>query len=108
MLLRKVSDGQEDAGSCALTFDELVWVVGKHRSREDALAAGKSFLALPNLRVFGVNQDSLFSAASLMERYPLDPRDAIHASTAILNGCSVIISSDRHFDRLAEIKRKPI
>lgn len=108
LLLQKIRDGSEEGGSSALTFDELVWVVRRHRSREDALAAGESFLALPNLTILGVNQDSLFSAASLMHRYPLDPRDAIHASTAIINGCSAIVSSDSHFDRITEIKRKPI
>lgn len=107
-LLQKVRDGQQEACSCALTFDEVVWVVQKHRSREDALAAGHAFLGLPNLTVLSLGQDSLFSALSLMQQYPLDPRDAIHASTAILNRCSAIVSADAHFDRLTEIPRKTI
>jgi predicted nucleic acid-binding protein len=107
-LLQKVRDGQEEAGSCSLTFDEVVWVVQRHRSRGDAIAAGQSFLALANLRILGVDQDSLFAALSLMNRYPLHPRDAIHASTAIASGCSAIVSSDNHFDRVNEITRKPI
>ncbi len=107
-LLQKVRDGQEEAASCALALDEIVWVVQRHRSREDGLAAGESFLALPNLRILPVSQDTAFSALSLMRRYSLDPRDAIHSSTAIINGCSAIVSSDTHFDRLKEITRKPI
>lgn len=107
-LLRKVSDGQEEAGSCALTFDEVTWVVQKYRSREDALAAGQSFLALPNLTILSVGQDSLFASLSLMQRYALDPRDAIHAASAILNRCSFMVSDDTHFERLREITRKPI
>ena len=107
-LLRRVSDGHEETSSCALTFDEVVWVVQKHRSREDALAAGQSFLALPNLTVFSLGQDALFAALSLMRQYRLDPRDAIHASIAILNRCSAIVSADAHFDGLKEIPRKPI
>jgi predicted nucleic acid-binding protein len=107
-LLQRVSDGDEEAGSCTLTFDELVWVVQKHRSREDALAAGQSFLALRNLNVFSVGQDSLFAALSVMQRYALHPRDAIHASATVLNRCSAIVSADAHFDRLKEIRRKPI
>ena len=82
-------DGSEDAASCAHTFDELVWVVNRYRSREDALAAGAAFLALPSLAIYGMNHDVLFSASSLMRRYPLDPRDAIHASSAIIQGCSL-------------------
>ena len=107
-LLRKVTGGHEEAGSCSLTFDELVWVVRKHRAREDAIAAGESFLTLPNLRVLAVDQDTIFSAVTLMRRYPLDPRDAIHASAAIANECSAIVSSDVHFDQLKEITRQTI
>ena len=107
-LLQRVRDGQEEASSCSLTFDELVWIVQRHRSREDAIAVGQSFLALANLRILGIDQDSLFAALSLMNRYPLHPRDAIHASAAIASGCSAIVSSDNHFDRLNEIARKPI
>jgi hypothetical protein len=73
-LLQRVSDGDEEAGSCTLTFDELAWVVQKHRSREDALAAGQSFLVLRNLNVFSVGQDSLFAALSVMQRYALPTR----------------------------------
>jgi predicted nucleic acid-binding protein len=107
-LLQKVDDGSEDAASCALTFDELVWVVSKYRSREDALAAGDAFLALRNLAIFRVDQDLLFSASTLMRRYPLDPRAAIHAASAIIQRCSAMVSPDAHFDTLKEIRRKSI
>ncbi len=107
-LLQKVHDGREEAASCTLAFDELMWVVGKHRSREDTITAAAAFLALPNLKLLAVNQDSLFSALTLMRRYSLDPRDAIHASTAIINRCSAIVSSDPHFDDVVEIPRKRI
>lgn len=107
-LLQKVHDGTAEAASCTLAFDEVIWVVGKHRSREDAITAAAAFLALPNLKLLAVNQDSLFSALSLMRRYSLDPRDAIHASTAIQSKCSAIVSADAHFDYVVEIPRKPI
>ena len=107
-LLAKVRDGREEAASCTLAFDEVVWVVGKHRSRQDAIDAAAAFLALPNLKLLPVNQDSIFSALNLMRRYSLDPRDAIHAATAIINRCSAIISADAHFDYVPEIRRKPI
>jgi predicted nucleic acid-binding protein len=107
-LLEKVRDGREEAASCALAFDEVIWVVGKHRSREDAITAAAAFLGLPNLKLLPVNQDSVFSALTLMRRYFLDPRDAIHVSTAIVNRCSAIVSADAHFDYVTEIPRKPI
>jgi predicted nucleic acid-binding protein len=107
-LLQKVSDGRIEAASCTLAFDEVIWVVAKHRSREDAITAAAAFLAIPNLKLLAVNQDSLFSALTLMRRYTLDPRDAIHASTAIINRCQAIVSADTHFDYVVEIPRRPI
>jgi len=107
-LLEKVRDAREEAASCTLAFDEVIWIVGKHRSRKDAIDAAAAFVALPNLKLLPVNQDSLFSALNLMRRYSLGPRDAIHASAAIQNNCSAIVSADAHFDYVAEIPRKPI
>lgn len=107
-LIQRVTEGKEEAASCALTIDEIIWVVSKHRSREDALAAGRAFLAVSNLKVLPVNQDALISALTLMRRYELDPRDAIHASTALLNRCTSIVSADAHFDSVVEIPRKMI
>ena len=107
-LIQKVSDGKEEAGSCALSADEVVWVVGKHRSREDAVSAGRAFLTIPNLKILPVNQDALFAALTLMQRYDLDPRDAIHAATALMNRCTAIVSADSHFDAVVEIPRKMI
>ncbi len=45
-------------------------------------------------------------ASEFMSRYPaIRSRDAIHAAVAINNGISCIISTDRHFDLIKEIKR---
>ena len=107
-LIQRVSEGKEEAASCALSIDEVIWVVGKHRSRDDALSAGRAFLSVPNLKILPVNQDTLISALTLIRRYELDPRDAIHASTALLNRCTTIISADPHFDTIVEIPRKMI
>ena len=42
----------------------------------------------------------------LSERYPaLKARDLIHAAVMLENGVTRILSTDRHFDRLAEIER---
>jgi hypothetical protein len=42
----------------------------------------------------------------LAERYPaLKARDLIHAAVMLENGLTRILSTDRHFDQLAEIER---
>ena len=40
-----------------------------------------------------------------MEKYKIKPRDAIHAAIALENGIETIVSYDRDFDKLEEIKR---
>ena len=87
----------------ALAFDEIVWAVKRHRSPEDAETAGEAYLKLPGLEVLSVDADLLPSVLDLMRRYRLDPRDAIHAASALRVRAETIVSSDTHFDRLKEI-----
>ena len=107
-LLLKVQQGEEQASSSALTFDELVWAVKKYRTVEDAINAGEVFLNFPNLRLTLVNGELLASALNLIRKYRLDPRDSIHAATAILERAEAIVSTDTHFDKIKEIRRKPL
>jgi len=47
-------------------------------------------------------------AFELFERYKakgLPPRDLIHAAVMINNGLTQVISADKHFDAIKEIKR---
>jgi len=107
-LLLKVQQGEEQASSSALTFDELIWAVKKHRTIEDAINAGELFLNFPNLRLTLVNGELLALALNLIRKYRLDPRDSIHAATAILERAEAIVSTDTHFDKMKEIRRKPL
>lgn len=107
-LLLKVQQGEEQASSSALTFDELVWAVKKYRTVEDAVNAGEVFLNFPNLRLTLVNGELLALALNLIRKYRLDPRDSIHAATAILERAEAIVSTDTHFDKIKEIRRKPL
>lgn len=107
-LLKDVQSGRVEAASSALTFDELVWAVKKNRTGEDSVLAGEAFLNMPKLRLVAVNGDLLAVALAVMKEYHLDPRDAIHAASAQTEGAEVIVSSDRHFDRIKQIKRKDI
>jgi predicted nucleic acid-binding protein len=107
-LLSKIQRGKEQAVTSALAFDELVWVVKKHRSMEDAISAGEALLNFPNLKLVVVNGDLLVSALNLIKKYNLDPRDAIHAATALMEKANTFVSTDSHFDRITELKRKPL
>jgi len=107
-LLKKVQHGEEQASSSALTFDELVWAVKKYRTVEDAIDAGEAFLNFPNLKLALVNGELLASALNLIRKYGLDPRDSIHAATAMLERAEAIVSTDAHLDKIKEIHRRPL
>lgn len=107
-LLRGVELGDVEAASAALSFDELVWAVKKHRTMSEAIIAGEAFVNMPKLAVKPVDEAVIRSAVDLMRRYELDPRDSIHAASALLCQAVAIISTDTHFDKVKELPRKPL
>jgi len=107
-LIQKLQKGEMAAATSALSFDEVFWVVKKHRDFNKALKASKAFLEIPNLTFLEVDDETLWSALSLAEKYRLAPRDAIHLACALNHGISTIISEDEDFDRIKEIKRRRI
>ncbi len=107
-LLREAQQGKLQAASSALTFDELVWAVKRYRSLDDAVDAGQAFLNMPGLKLIDVTGELLSSALELMRGYRLDPRDSIHAASALRENAETIISSDEHFDRVKKIRRRTI
>lgn len=107
-VLLDVQEGRVDGLTSTLTYDEVYWSVKKHRGRDDALLAAKTLVVFPNLGLVDVTADVIWKAHELLEEYPLDPRDAIHAACAISKGTVEIMSDDQDFDRINVIKRIPI
>jgi len=100
--LLKISEGLVDACTATITWDEVVWVVRKIFGLKASIELGRKFLEFPNLKLLNV---IVLRAQRLMEKYKIKPRDAIHAATALENGIETIVSYDRDFDKLEEIKR---
>jgi predicted nucleic acid-binding protein len=107
-IIKKLQKGELTAATSALTFDEVFWIVKKHRDFEKALKATKALLEIPNLTFLEVNDETLWSSYNLIEKYKLDPRDAIHLACALNHGIFTIVSEDEDFDKVKEIKRKNI
>jgi predicted nucleic acid-binding protein len=105
-LLQKIQQGEERAATSALTFDEVFWSI-KKRAPELALGICQAMLAFPNLDIVAVDKELAQSALKIINEYNLAPRDAIHAAAAMAQKTEWIISTDRHFDKLKELKRKP-
>ena len=106
--LKMVKEGKFSAFTAALTYDEVFWKVKQMRSYKDALHASKLFLNLPNLKFLAVNSQTIWMANELQSKYILMPRDAIHAAAAVLHGIQTIISDDRDFDKIKELKRRKL
>ena len=105
-LLMKIQSAEEQAITSALTFDEVFWEVKKNRGLEKALDTAEAMLNFPNLEIVPVNRDVASLALQIIRKYHLAPRDAIHAATAIMEKADFIVSTDAHFDKVIELKRK--
>lgn len=104
-LLQKLQKAEIVAATSALSFDEVFWIVRKHRGFISALKAAKTLLEIPNLTFLEISDQTLWSAYNLAEKYRLDPRDAIHIACALDHAIFTIISENEHFDKVKEIKR---
>jgi len=103
--LLKISEGLVEACTATITWDEVVWVVRKIFGLKPSIELGRKLLEFPNLKLLNVKRSVVLRAQKLMEKYGIKPRDAIHAATALENGVETIVSYDRDFDKLEEIKR---
>ena len=107
-ILHKIENGSLSAVTSTLTWDEVVWIVGRTISRNDGIAQGQKLLGFPNLVFISVDESVLAQAQRLMNKYKLSPRDSIHAASAIGKRIKTVISDDEDFDQIKEIKRNPL
>ena len=104
-VLIKIADGDLNAATSLLTWDEIVWVVRKLNSLNVAIKEGGKFLQFPNLELLEVKGSVISKAQEIVEKYGIKPRDAIHVASAIENGIKEIISDDSDLDIIKEITR---
>lgn len=105
-LMKKASSGELAAVTNAEVLQEILYV---HWRRNDLERGGELFDAVQGLlqEVYPVDMETMREAKSLLDKYPgIPPRDAVHAATAIINGIPLIITADRHFAAIKEIKAR--
>jgi len=105
-LLERIEEGEEKGGSSYLTYDEVFWKIDNSLSKKKAIEATETILTMPNLRFFKVDNEVIWETHQLISKKGLDPRDAIHASTAIIHGIYTVVSEDDDFDDLEELNRE--
>jgi predicted nucleic acid-binding protein len=106
-ILLRMTRGEIEGYTSSLTWDELVWVVKRIEGLDAARKAGAKFLQLANLKILSVN-NVVELAQKLIEKYDINPRDAIHLACALKNGVREIISDDSDLDKVKEITRIPL
>ena len=99
---------KEKAATSTLTFDEIVWKVLQIKGFDAAIAVANNLIKMENLTWLDVNVSVLLKSADLMRLYRLFPRDSIHAACALNNDIFTIISEDKDFDKIKDLKRKSI
>ena len=102
-ILLDMADGKLHAATASLTWDELVWVIKGLAGNDAAAKEGRKFMELANLKILSVDESVLRVAQGLIEKYRLDPRDAIHAAAAVDNGIADFVSYDSDFDDIKEL-----
>ena len=107
-ILFKIESGELSAYTSTLTWDEVVWVVSRVLGRHDGTNQGKKLLGFPNLEFINVDEGILTQAQTLIDKYKLNPRDAIHVASALGRKIKTVISDDEDFDQVKEIIRTPL
>lgn len=104
-ILEKIVNRELKAFTSVLTWDELTFIIRKFISKEISILEGEKFLRFPNLIFLDAKKDVIQKAQQLIEKYDLNPRDAIHIASAIHIRLKEIVSEDSDFDVVKEIKR---
>jgi predicted nucleic acid-binding protein len=105
-LLRSVAEGEEDACTSALAWDEVVGALMAAGPREKALSSASVLFSSGRLRLVPIRREEIQAATKLMEEHAgLDPRDAIHAACAMAAGAKEIVSEDADFDGVVGLRR---
>ena len=100
-----IAQGKIEAYTSTITWDEVAWIVRKLLGTNISINHGKRFLSFPHLRLLPIKRTTVLKAQEITERYKLKPRDALHAAATLENRIDTIVSYDRDFDELDEIKR---
>lgn len=93
----------------ALTSDFILYSVLLELVRKSTLKRAKDFLtfleALENLEIYRPTLKAIFVAINKMKEYNLNFDDALIVACMLTNKITKLVSFDKHFDKVREIKR---
>jgi hypothetical protein len=103
--LRRVARGEIEAASDVEVLQEILYRYFHTREVQAGFAVFEAFLQTIPLFYPVLLQDTLRAKELLRKYAAIEPRDAIHAAIMLRSGVETIVSYDRHFDQVAEIRR---
>ena len=68
-------------------------------SNTEAIRLFADFFKSADIRLIVVSDMIADAAAGIRSRYRLKTPDALHLATALIAGCELFVTTDRHFDR---------
>ncbi len=104
-IIKDIGAGRTDLNIDVETLQEILHVYSSRNERERAiLTLEKLFILFPN--PISITKREVERTKELMRSYPeLSARDAVHAAVVITHQLEGIVSTDKVFDKLSEIKR---
>ena len=107
-ILDLIIENKITAFTSTLTFDEIFNKIMRLKDKQTALIVSDLFLNLNNLKFIEVDLNIVSSSLFLLKKYNLGLRDAIHLACAFSKDLKNIITNDKDFDKIEEIKRHDI
>lgn len=104
-VLENIGSGAIEAQTNTEVIQEILYVLNRRNARDSGIALAREVLdLLPN--PLPVTKPDTALALLYLERYrQLKVRDAIHLGTMLTNGIEEIVSADRDFDGIDDIRR---
>ncbi|MCD6196689.1 MAG: type II toxin-antitoxin system VapC family toxin [Staphylothermus sp.] len=89
-----------------LVLDELIYVSKKKYGIPYELSIEFiEAIVLPYINILELGEEEYEHASKLIVEYRLKPSDSLHIGAMLNNGINVIVSEDKEFDKIKQIKR---
>lgn len=104
-IIGDIRSGKYKAYTSTVTFDEVLWIIQKNNTKEEAASAVENYLQLVNLEIVAVDRKVLQRALEIYKKEGLKPRDAIHVAVMREKRIQEIFTEDADFSALVGIQR---
>ena len=106
IFLRKILTGENIAYLSNFSIDSIVFSMIRNRIDQKQIEIFlNSLLRYKGLKIYLIKIKDRVNSLKLIEKYDIDYEDALILQSAISTNSEEIISFDKHFDKVKEIKR---